>query len=47
MNFLYVLLAEETEVKYCPDDFGRDENLDLDESEYDADEYGGEEFEER
>ncbi|CAF2077158.1 unnamed protein product [Brassica napus] len=29
-----------TEVKYCPDDFGRDENLDLDESEYDADEYG-------
>ena len=29
MNFLYVLL-EETEVKDCADDFGRDEKLDLD-----------------
>jgi len=47
--FYSLLLAEETEVEESVDDFGKDERLDLDdnEPEYEAEEYGGEEFEER
>lgn len=47
--FYSLLLAEETEVKESVDDFGKDERLDLDdnEPEYETEEYGGEEFEER
>lgn len=47
--FYSLLLAEETEVKDSVDDFGKDERLDLDdnEPEYEPEEYGGEEFEER
>ncbi|CAH8265970.1 unnamed protein product [Arabidopsis lyrata] len=44
-----VLSKKETEVKDSVDDFGKDERLDLDdnEPEFEAEEYGGEEFEER
>lgn len=47
--FYPLLLAEETEVNDSVDDFGKDERLDLDdnEPEFEAEEYGGEEFEER
>uniref|UniRef100_A0A1J3EE31 Heterogeneous nuclear ribonucleoprotein Q n=1 Tax=Noccaea caerulescens TaxID=107243 RepID=A0A1J3EE31_NOCCA len=43
------LSKKETEVKESVDDFGKDERLDLDdnEPEYEPEEYGGEEFEER
>ncbi|CAN8284515.1 unnamed protein product [Cochlearia groenlandica] len=44
-----VLSKKETEVKDSVDDFGKDERLDLDdnEPEYETEEYGGEEFEEK
>lgn len=47
--FYSLLLAEETEVKDSVDDFGKDERLDLDDNEpaFEAEDYGGEEFEER
>ncbi|CAH2057974.1 unnamed protein product [Thlaspi arvense] len=45
----FLLSKKETEGKDPVDDFGKDERLDLDdnEPEYDPEEYGGEEFEER